>query len=265
MPVWVPIAIAATQIASNILANRQAKKVAQRNTNLTIAENKKLADLAYQREQQGISEMNKYNAPSSQMERFKEAKLAPQLIYSQGTPGNQTTFAKYNAPRVEYKYEPGWRPGTFDPASNLAYMAEDMAIKTSQGKILEAETIMKQATAEFARTLEKNKLRISNFQLKKLEYEQEFNFAEFSQFFQPQTVNTVGNGWELKPGMETQLTEYILSKYLQAPTELAKTQNQVAEQQINLQYLENLNRLKIAVPVLAPLVDFIKIYLTKKL
>lgn len=35
-------------------------------------------------------EMNEYNSPASQMKRYQEAGLNPNLIYGQGTPGNQT-------------------------------------------------------------------------------------------------------------------------------------------------------------------------------
>ena len=49
--------------------------------------------------------MNEYNSPSSQMQRYQEAGLNPNLIYQQGTPGNASSTAGYNMPNV--KIQPG--------------------------------------------------------------------------------------------------------------------------------------------------------------
>lgn len=59
-----------------------------------------LAQYGYEQERQMIKEQNEYNTPKNQMLRYQEAGLNPHLIYGQGSPGNQTTIAKYNAPDV---------------------------------------------------------------------------------------------------------------------------------------------------------------------
>ena len=47
--------------------------------------------------------MNEYNSPSAQMQRFKEAGLNPNLIYTQGTSGNASSAAAYSKPDVNIR------------------------------------------------------------------------------------------------------------------------------------------------------------------
>lgn len=46
-------------------------------------------------------QMNAYNTPSAQMARYGAAGLNPNLIYGQGTPGNQPGPVPYSAPTVD--------------------------------------------------------------------------------------------------------------------------------------------------------------------
>lgn len=84
--------------------NAQAR-TARYNTDQTNKMNKYYSDLAWQRDQEQINKMNAYNTPAMQMQRFKEAGLNPNLIYGQGSPGQQTQLAKYNQPKAEYNYK----------------------------------------------------------------------------------------------------------------------------------------------------------------
>lgn len=45
--------------------------------------------------------MNQYNSPQAQMARYGAAGLNPNLIYGQGTPGNQPSAVPYTAPTVD--------------------------------------------------------------------------------------------------------------------------------------------------------------------
>lgn len=66
--------------------------------------NKTAIELAnYQRDWEAaqVDKMNAYNSPKAQMQRYKEAGLNPNLIYGQGTPGNQTLVGRYSAPDVK--------------------------------------------------------------------------------------------------------------------------------------------------------------------
>nr|QJB18924.1 MAG: DNA pilot protein [Microvirus sp.] len=69
---------------------------------LTNRANKKMADEAYKREINMWRMNNTYNSPSSQMARFKQAGLNPNLIYGQGSAGNSASIPHYTAPRQEY-------------------------------------------------------------------------------------------------------------------------------------------------------------------
>lgn len=65
--------------------------------------NKKLAEYQYGKQLEMWNMSNEYNSPANQMKRYKEAGLNPNLIYSQGNPGNTaTTMPQYQAPRVQY-------------------------------------------------------------------------------------------------------------------------------------------------------------------
>lgn len=63
--------------------------------------NQQQADIAYAREIEMVDKANAYNSPKSQMERFSEAGLNPNLIYGQGTPGNQTVIPRYQQVKSE--------------------------------------------------------------------------------------------------------------------------------------------------------------------
>lgn len=64
-------------------------------------QSKELAMYGFDQEKQMIKEQNEYNSPMNQMKRYTDAGLNPNLIYGQGTPGNQATIAKYNAPDIK--------------------------------------------------------------------------------------------------------------------------------------------------------------------
>lgn len=82
----------------------QSNKTARRNTDKTIAANRKEAELAYQRSVEMWHMQNAYNSPQAQMERFKAAGLNPHLIYGQGNSGNASGAPEYHAPDIQYRY-----------------------------------------------------------------------------------------------------------------------------------------------------------------
>ena len=83
MAAWLPSAInAVATVGSTILAGRQNKKLAQHSFNKNVEMWKM---------------QNKYNSPKSQMARYNEAGLNPNLMYGKGTPGNAQTMPQYQA------------------------------------------------------------------------------------------------------------------------------------------------------------------------
>ena len=81
-----------------------AKETNQANFELSkysFEQNKQMADTEWQRNLEQWNRQNEYNSPASQMSRYREAGLNPNLIYGQGTPGNASSSPSYSAP--EYK------------------------------------------------------------------------------------------------------------------------------------------------------------------
>lgn len=81
----IPLLITAgSWIANQIAQRRAAKKEAQYNLQTQTSLNQQ----AFDQNKQMWNLQNKYNSPASQMARFSEAGLNPNLIYSQGSAGN---------------------------------------------------------------------------------------------------------------------------------------------------------------------------------
>lgn len=68
----------------------------------THRNNMKMAEYSYSKDLEMWNRMNQYNTPASQMERFREAGLNPNLIYSRGNEGNAGNMPQYNAPTFDF-------------------------------------------------------------------------------------------------------------------------------------------------------------------
>lgn len=81
MPAWVvPAIMGAVSLISSIAGQSKQKK-----------ENRKIAETQNLQNEKFIQAQNSYNSPVSQMARFQDAGLNPNLIYGQGNPGNQSS------------------------------------------------------------------------------------------------------------------------------------------------------------------------------
>lgn len=101
--------------------NRQNWKLAQ----YQAEQNRILQGNANSFNERMISQQNEYNSPSAQMARMKEAGLNPNLMYGQGTVGNQTSAPSmkpipYQAPKMQ-SYT-GWNLGLSDAVSQFQQM-----------------------------------------------------------------------------------------------------------------------------------------------
>lgn len=248
MPIWLPLAIVSgITTGLNLLASKQNQKVAKLNTNLTIAEQKKQAELAFSREQTSILEMNKYNSPSSQMDRFTQAGLNKNLIYSQGTPGNQTQIAKYNAPNIEYKYKPAINAGDFDSLNGIVMQYYQIEQLAASGQLTKAKAAIETSLAKYADLLARGKAHLSLNAQHKAEFEKLFRTEELTYWFYPEQGQ-----WLLKPEKAESFIESFASKILAPSTNLKKSQ---ADLQIKEQLLKNLS----VIPWLQPLISFLKL------
>lgn len=74
------------------------------------------SNIKYARDIEQRDYMNQYNSPYSQMERFKEAGLNPNMIYGKGTPGQQSAAPSYSKAAGQFS-TPGISVG--DPLMEL--------------------------------------------------------------------------------------------------------------------------------------------------
>lgn len=101
--------------------------------------NRKLAQFQADQDRLNIDRANRYNSPASQMLRYQDAGLNKNLIYGQGSPGNQTAAQKYPDIRpTDYK---NLMDGVL-PAYNQSRLAD------SQVQAQNASTLQKYAMAE---------------------------------------------------------------------------------------------------------------------
>lgn len=116
-------------LAGSIINTSSSKKQMQ-------ATNKANMDLAqYQADanEKLIDKQNQYNTPAMQMLRYQDAKLNPNLVYSQGSSGNQAQAARYEAPRVDMHFTPFQIP-------DMIGMYQDLSAKQAQIDMTNAQT-----------------------------------------------------------------------------------------------------------------------------
>jgi hypothetical protein len=113
--------------------------------------NKELAKYSYGLDLQMWDKANEYNSPEAQMQRFAKAGLNPNLIYSQGNPGNTaTTLPKYQQAIPDYQ-----RARVGDVIPNLVGMYQDIQQKKAVTDVTRAnaENIRARTITEGARNL----------------------------------------------------------------------------------------------------------------
>lgn len=123
------IVAAVGAIANSIIQSSSSKKQMER----TNAANLELAKYQATENERLIDKQNAYNSPIAQMTRFGNAGLNPNLMYGQGSPGNQAQPAKYEAPKVDMHFDPMQIP-------DLLSMYQDFAMKKAQTENIEANT-----------------------------------------------------------------------------------------------------------------------------
>lgn len=116
---------AVSAIAKRVQERRDMRKTNQ--ANMDLAKYQQEANMLQ------IDKQNQYNTPAAQMQRYDQAGLNPNLIYGQGTPGNQSEISKYEAPRVDYRTNPLEIP-------QMLGMYQDFNLKQAQIANVEAQT-----------------------------------------------------------------------------------------------------------------------------
>lgn len=101
--------------------------------------NKNLAEYQSDRNEDYLQKQLDYNTPANQMQRFKDAGLNPNLIYGQGTSGNQSaplSFPDIKPPDIQ---------GGFNEIGNQGYEMLRTKLLQAQTNNVESKTIESQA------------------------------------------------------------------------------------------------------------------------
>jgi len=137
---WGAIIAGIVAIVGTILSNQSQKK----NTERQIASNKELAQFQANANEKYLTQQNEYNKPVNQMARFQEAGLNPNLIYGQGSPGNQSQALSY----------PDIKPADFQARTNAQDTIatfNQTRLANSQVQAQNASTMQKVAQTSVAR------------------------------------------------------------------------------------------------------------------
>lgn len=108
-----------------------------------------MAEYSYSKELEMWNRQNQYNAPESQMNRFKEAGLNPNLIYGQGNAGNATTMPKFNAPTLREKTRLPDMTGVLPSYQDYKLKEANVDIANQQARLIEEKV----ATESFNRAM----------------------------------------------------------------------------------------------------------------
>lgn len=119
-------------------SNNKANLEAVRETNQA---NRDLAEYAFDRNVEMWNLQNSYNTPQSQMQRYIDAGVNPNLAVSQGTSGNATSAPQYDAPHMTYYQR---------KALDLDFVAKHLALEKERATIknIEADTNLKGEQSE---------------------------------------------------------------------------------------------------------------------
>ena len=198
----------------------------RKNVDMTIAENKKLAELGYKRDQEQLKYQNEYNSPANQMKRFTDAGLNKNLIYTQGNPGNQSSIARYQPPSVKYDYISNTNLGdSLQPIFDLPLKALEIQRLVTQNKIGLAQEKMQTALSKYADELAEANLHNTLNNRDILDFKRVFDETEFNYMF----IRKPGDNtkWILRPGTEEAFVERIIAKLFQPSSNLEQTQQSV--------------------------------------
>jgi len=148
---WGVIIAGIVSLVGALISGQQQKK----NTERQAAANQQLAKTQADANERYLAEQNAYNSPSSQMTRFQDAGLNPNLIYGQGSPGNQSSSLSY----------PDIKPADYQNRTNAQDTIatfNQTRLTTSQVNAQNATTMQKTAMVEVsklqARVMERNPL-----------------------------------------------------------------------------------------------------------
>lgn len=123
-------------IGGSLLGGAINRKNASQNAKRQHEYNMQMALMQNRMNVRHWNRQNRYNDPSQQMERFKNAGLNPHLIYGQGTAGNATAIQPFEAPKTDVTLPP-----ILQPEGYLSSF-QDAQLKQAQTDNVRAQTQM---------------------------------------------------------------------------------------------------------------------------
>lgn len=206
------VGISLLPVVGSLYDTYQSNKTARKNTELTIAANKREAELAYQRQVEMWHMQNAYNSPSEQMKRFGAAGLNPHLMYNQGNPGNASGTPAYQAPHLQYRYAaPTYGAGIASILPTLMSVGSWMQnMRQSEQQIQKNDALIDFLLEKYPREIRKadNALSVFPYQASMLEsqssranYEWQMLAKELEHRFGRNESKDGGKSWNYIPGI----------------------------------------------------------------
>lgn len=129
----------------DMLSQRMQNKWQSQQATLQNQRQMELSKYQYQQQKEMFNLANQYNTPASQMQRYKDAGLNPNLIYGQGTSGNApNVLPQYKAPEYEANIRQPVSPAqSIDRGLDSAIRYQQLENLKAQRRILEADAMKK--------------------------------------------------------------------------------------------------------------------------
>lgn len=163
-------------VGSQAMANAANMRAVRENNEL----HRELAEYQWSKNLEMWNLQNQYNSPASQMARFKEAGLNPNLIYSQGNAGNASSMPSYQSPTTQAVTRNALKMQQLDGVldligkyQNIKIGAQQLQNMESQRNMLEMDRLIK-----FERNMRDWQLHPYNLDLKKAIYQSTMRTAE---------------------------------------------------------------------------------------
>lgn len=141
---WLNAAAAIAAAGLNIFGSYRRAKQSRKNVRDAHRLREQLAEKQFEQEKKGIEELKRYNAPSAQMQRFRDAGLNPNLMYTQGGPGNVDQFPQYSPYQVDFSGRQDLYAGAGEAFQQGLSTYTDLERFGSEQKVREAEAEYRQ-------------------------------------------------------------------------------------------------------------------------
>lgn len=235
------------------LANRQQRE----NIKAQNRGNMALSQYSYSKDLEMWNRANEYNTPESQMKRYQQAGLNPNLIYGQGSPGlSPNSLPHYQAPQMRYD-----NPAPLNPVMMLQQY-QDFRIKNAQIDLLKSQrrvtdfnATIKGIEADYSRDITEQKFQTGFNDLEINKYKRIMAQEEFESLFYQKAD---GKWYSKNPDIFRSSAE---SKLNAPASTLARTNAEVArintENDIKQKELEFLNS---GGKYFSPIINFLRMF-----